>query len=285
MTREKDGRHEWPSAGLRWEGVVGRKADAIRAHGEPWRQSEHDGVLASARLVGSATTISPVFSIVITVAVVVGVVAVAVPTAPSTAAAAASSVAPSGTAAAAAAAAMLAHTGLIVPFGRLGTVMTALVGLHAPADSLGRHACANLDVGLLDREARDDGATAAAAKWRRQHPLAVRFGQLVDGDDADARLVVAAVAGTVAHAPSRLSRTVSTLSTSVSRRGTKSRNTYPELEIRGAILLHGLFRDLGVFAKVHLDEGVSLVPVHDARLHLAVLAEELSELGLGAAVA
>jgi hypothetical protein len=83
-------------------------------------------------------------------------------------------------------------------------VVTALVGLHAAGDGLGRHAGADLDVGLLDAQAADDGAAAGAAVGRRQHPLAVGVGQLVDGDDADAALVVAAVAGAEADAPSCL---------------------------------------------------------------------------------
>ncbi len=86
----------------------------------------------------------------------------------------------------------------------LGPVVAALVGLHAAGDSLGGDAGADLDVGLLDTHAADDGLAARAAKGRGEHPLAVGLGQLVDRDDADAALVVAAVAGAEADAPSCL---------------------------------------------------------------------------------
>lgn len=87
---------------------------------------------------------------------------------------------------------------------RLGAMVAALVGLHAAGDGLGRHAGADLDVGLFDAHAADDGAAARAAVGGRQHPLAVGVGQLVDGDDADAALIVATVTRAEADAPSCL---------------------------------------------------------------------------------
>lgn len=83
-------------------------------------------------------------------------------------------------------------------------MIAALVGLHAAADGLGRDAGADLDVGLLDAHAADDGTAAGAAEGGGEHPLAVGVGELVDGDGADAALVVAAVAGPEADAPSGL---------------------------------------------------------------------------------
>jgi len=48
------------------------------------------------------------------------------------------------------------------------------------------------------------------------------------------------------------------------------------------VVLHGLLGSDGILAPEHLDEGVALVLVHDAGLNLAVPAEDLSQLGLGA---
>lgn len=96
--------------------------------------------------------------------------------------------------------------GFVVLLGRARSLVAALVRLHAARDGLGGHAGADLDVGFLDAQARDDGPAAAAAEGGGEHPFPVRVGELVDRDDADARLVVAAVAGAKADAPSCLLR-------------------------------------------------------------------------------
>lgn len=67
---------------------------------------------------------------------------------------------------------------LLVPVSRrLGSVGAALVCLHAPRDRFGGHAGADLDIGLLDTDARLDGEAARAAVLGRQEPLAIRFGK------------------------------------------------------------------------------------------------------------
>lgn len=88
----------------------------------------------------------------------------------------------------------------------LGTRLSALVGLHAATDSLGRDALANLDIGLLDNHPALDGLPTAATVLGAEHPLPVRVGELADRDDADARLVIAAVTWSEADAPSGLGR-------------------------------------------------------------------------------
>lgn len=90
---------------------------------------------------------------------------------------------------------------VVVFLGRPRALVAALVRLHAARYGLGGHAGADLDVGLLDADARHDGAAAAAAEGGGEHPLSVGIGELVDGDYADTGLVVAAVAGAEADAP------------------------------------------------------------------------------------
>lgn len=86
----------------------------------------------------------------------------------------------------------------------LGTRLSALVGLHAATDSLGGHALADLDIGLLDHHAALDGLPATAAILGAEHPLPVCVGELADRDDADTRLVIAAVTWPEADTPSGL---------------------------------------------------------------------------------
>ena len=82
--------------------------------------------------------------------------------------------------------------------------LASLVGLHAAADGLGRDALADFDIRLLDDHSALDGLPSAAAVFSAQHPLPVGVGELGDRDDADARLVIAAVTWTEANAPSGL---------------------------------------------------------------------------------
>ena len=92
----------------------------------------------------------------------------------------------------------------VVAAAGLGPVVAALVRLHPPADGFGGHTGSNLDVGLFHRQAANDGPATTAAKLGGEHPLAVGVRQLVDGDDADAGLVVTAVARAKPYAPSCL---------------------------------------------------------------------------------
>lgn len=85
-----------------------------------------------------------------------------------------------------------------------GTRLSALVGLHAATDGLGRDALADLDIGLFDNHPALDGLPAAAAVLGAEHPLPVGIGKLADRDDADTRLVIAAVTWPEADAPSGL---------------------------------------------------------------------------------
>lgn len=86
----------------------------------------------------------------------------------------------------------------------LGTRLSTLVGLHAATDSLGRDALADLDIGFLDNHPALDGLPTAATILGAEHPLPVRVSELADRDDADARLVIAAVTWPEADAPSGL---------------------------------------------------------------------------------
>lgn len=86
----------------------------------------------------------------------------------------------------------------------LGTRLSALVGLHAATDSLGGDTLANLDIRLLDDHPALNGLPSAAAVLGAEHPLPVRVGELADRDDADARLIIAAVTWPEADAPSGL---------------------------------------------------------------------------------
>lgn len=94
----------------------------------------------------------------------------------------------------------------IIAAAGLGPVVPALVCLHTPADRFRRHASADLDIGLFDRQPADDWPATAAAKLSGKHPLTVGVRQLVDGDDADAGLVVTAIARAKPYAPSCLRR-------------------------------------------------------------------------------
>ena len=58
--------------------------------------------------------------------------------------------------------------------------------------------------------------------------------------------------------------------------------TYSELKGRVSRVLHAFLCLLGVLAKIHLDEGVALLLVHDASLNLAILAEFIAKFGFGA---
>lgn len=87
---------------------------------------------------------------------------------------------------------------------RLGSVAAALVGLHAPANCLGGNSGTNFDIGLLNTHTGLDGTAAATAERGSQHPLAVGFGELVDGNDADTSRIVAAVSRTEADTPASL---------------------------------------------------------------------------------
>lgn len=88
--------------------------------------------------------------------------------------------------------------------GGFGPVLATFIRLHAAADSLGRNASSNLDIRLLDAQARLDGSTATATVRRSKHPFAVRFRQLGNRDDANASRVVAAISGAETDSPSSL---------------------------------------------------------------------------------
>ena len=164
---------------LRPKGEVGRNGDSVGTHGESRRETGDQGLVVALVLVES----------IVAAAIAVAVVSAA-------AFPATSSSAFGGA---------VAHRLIISP-GGLGAMVAALVGLHAAADGLGRHARADLDVGLLNAETSGNWPSAAAAEGSGEHPLAVGLGKLVDRDDANTRLVVAAVSRAEAHTPSGLCR-------------------------------------------------------------------------------
>jgi hypothetical protein len=100
----------------------------------------------------------------------------------------------------------------------------------------------------------------------------------VDGNDADACLVVAAVARSEADSPSCL-LCDQYLCTYEKGKKVKVRSeavvTYSEGEIMVPVVLHSFLRSDSVLAPVHLDEGVALVLVDNASLNLAVPTEDL----------
>lgn len=61
------------------------------------------------------------------------------------------------------------------------------------------------------------------------------------------------------------------------------KGAYSKLEFLAPHFLHGDLCPLGILAVVHLDEGMALILVDDAGLHLAKTVENIAELGFGAA--
>lgn len=107
-------------------------------------------------------------------------------------------------AATAVAAKVIAVVAIIVTASGAGSVVAALVSLHATADGLGRDASTDLNVWLLDDEARLDGSAAASTILGSKHPLAVSLCELGNGNDANAGLVITAVTRAETNTPTGL---------------------------------------------------------------------------------
>lgn len=174
------------------EGEVGREVDAVGTHGDSRGEAKYDGFLVCRAFVGGSVFASGI--------PVIAMVALS-PTTTSTS----TSSTPGAAAAITATATVVAGTTqLFLASARLGAVVTTLVGLHAPANGLGRHASSDLDVGLFHTHAGHDGPASASSEWGREQPLPVGLGEFMNGDDADPRGVVAAVTWTEANTPSSL---------------------------------------------------------------------------------
>lgn len=78
-------------------------------------------------------------------------------------------------------------------------------------------------------------------------------------DDTDALGIVAAVSWAKTNAPA-----------------------CPEVVVRASILHHAVFGSFRILARQHLHEAVALVPVDNASLNFAKVAEDATELAFGA---
>jgi hypothetical protein len=173
---------------------VGRVIDTVRTHGDTCGQAQNDRLIAVSGLV--VPIAAPASSLVAASATSTTVMFLPSEAAPSSATATATTGTNSTT-----------ESGLVLgKSARLGTMIPALVRLHAAADGFRGDTGAYLNVRLLDTESVNDGTAARAAVGGREHPFAVGLSEFVDGDDTDPALVVATVARAKANAPSGLDR-------------------------------------------------------------------------------
>ena len=170
----------------------------------------------------------------------------------------------------AAAAAAAATTRVIVAVScGFGAVAAALVRLHAPADGLGRHTSADLDVGLLDTHPRLNIASSTSSVGGRQHPLSVGVGEFVNRNHTDACRVVATISGAETNAPSCLLFVpLAFIATNVAG------ETYSERHLEVSAVFRALLGSHRILASKHLDKGMAFVLVHDTSLHGAVATED-----------
>lgn len=94
---------------------------------------------------------------------------------------------------------------LLVAFSsRFGTIVATHIGLHTTTDSFRGYALANLDVRLFDDHATFDRLSTTTSILCSQHPFTISVSQLVNWDDADAGLVVAAITWAKSYSPTGL---------------------------------------------------------------------------------
>jgi len=241
------------SSVIRWsiELKIGGKVDTVRPQGHTRRQALDNGLVIV------------VIVIIVIVLVIVSVsLVVLVPVTPATAA--------------------TAIVSFLLSAGGLRPMVPALVSLHAAADSLRRDTGADLNIGLLDAHAADNGAAARTAKGRCQHPLAVGFGQFMDRDHADASRVVAAVTWAETNTPPGLNIRVRYVLVPCDERFDSE--THPKVVILTTDFFHCGLGSLGIFAVIHFDKGVAFLSVDNASLDFAIAVEEVPKFLFGATV-
>jgi hypothetical protein len=71
--------------------------------------------------------------------------------------------------------------------------VAATVRTYTATHSLGGDTGSDFDIRFFDNETAFDGATTGAAIFGREHPFVIGFGQSINGNDADAIAIVAAL--------------------------------------------------------------------------------------------
>ena len=131
--------------------------------------------------------------------------------------------------------------------------------------TFGRDTSANLNVWLFDNHALLDVLSASTTIFGCQHPFAISIGEAINRDDANAGLVVAAVARSEAYAPAGLEKKSAFVEFGFSSKRWVLM-TYSELHVRRLEALHALLCAHGILASEHLDESMALLDIDDARL-------------------
>jgi hypothetical protein len=124
----------------------------------------------------------------------------------------------------------------------------------------------NLDIGLFNTHSTLQWLPASAAVLGIDHPPLIGLRQTFNRNDADASLVIAAVARSESNTPASL-----TPSQHVRHHEAYIGEYYSERHVFCPIRLHPRLGFHGVLPRKHLDERVSLVLVHNARLYQAEL--------------